>query len=177
MIADENYPTQYESWFTLKDGREVFIRPILQTDENLIVDLFKKLSPHSIYLRFLGQLHDLPRDLLYQFTHINYHSDFALAGIIKEENQDAIVGTARYAYSSPDNHTELAVTVRDDWQHFGLGKSLLQRIVAIGKEHGIYCFGGMINPQNKIMMQMLAELGYKVEYSLRNGVFQVMIFV
>ncbi len=177
MMPNENCLTQYDSWLTLKDGRKVFIRPIQQKDENLIIDLFKRLSPHSIYLRFLGQLNNLPKELLYQFTHINYNSDFALAGIIKEDGKDAIVGTSRYAYSSTDNVTELAVTVRDDWQHFGLGKLLLKRIVEIGKEHGIYRFGGMIEPRNKIIKQILLDLGYKVKYSLKEGAFQVEIFV
>lgn len=177
MTSNDNYPTQYESRLTLKNEREIFLRPIRETDGPLIVDLFNKLSAHSIYLRFLRRLESLPEDLLYQFTHINYDSEFALAGIIEEDNQDAIIAIARYAYTPHDQITDLAVAVRDDWQHFGLGKSLLKKIIEIGKEHGIYRFGGMIDPQNKIIRRILLELGYQVNYTLKNGFYQVEILV
>lgn len=97
------------------------VRFHVTTDEHFIVDLFKKLSAHSINLRFLRRLDTLPKDMLYRFTHINYSSQFALAGIIEEDGGDTIIAIARYTYSQQDNLAELAVAVRDDWQHVGLG--------------------------------------------------------
>jgi GNAT superfamily N-acetyltransferase len=173
----EGYLPHYESWLTLKNGREVFLRPILQTDGHLIVDLFNKISPQSRYLRFLRHLHTLPEDMIYHFTHINYDSEFAIVGVIKEDGKDAIIAVGRYAHDQHEDLTDLAVAVRDDWQHFGLGKSLLAKIIAIGKEHGIYRFESMMDPQNNIIRQTLLELGYEVKYSLRSGFFQVEIVV
>jgi len=49
---DSVYPAQYEQRLTLKNGKEIFVRPIIQTDEAPIVDLLNKLSADSIYLRF-----------------------------------------------------------------------------------------------------------------------------
>lgn len=115
--------------------------------------------------------------MLYRFTHIDYSSEFALVGIIKEEGKDAIIAVARYAHTPHDILPDLAIAVRDDWHHFGLGKSLLKKLVEIGKEHGIYRFGGMIDPQNKIILQVLSELGYTVKRSMKNGFFQVEILV
>ncbi|MEL7565898.1 MAG: GNAT family N-acetyltransferase [Dehalobacterium sp.] len=171
------YPTEYESWLTLKKGGKVFCRPILPTDGNLVVDLFNRLSPNSRYLRFLRHLHTFPQDMLYRFTHVNYSSEFALISMIKENGNDAIIAIARYAHSTEDNLTDLAVVVRDDWQNLGLGKSLLKRVVDIGKEHGIYRFGSMIEPQNKKIRQILSELGYTMKYSLKSGVYEVEILV
>ena len=176
-LKSSNYPTQYESWLTLKDGNKIFIRPIKQTDEHLVTDLFKRLSARSIYLRFLTRLGDLPEGMLYQFTHVNYSSEFALVGISKEDGRDAIIVIARYANSPKDNITELAVAVRDDWQHLGLGKTLLKKIVDIGKENGIYRYSGMMDTENKVIIKILLELGYKVKYSLRGGFYEVEILV
>jgi len=177
MSFNNNYPTQYESWLTLKNGSTVFLRPILHSDEHLVIDLFKRLSPDSVYMRFLRHLHSLPEDMVYQFTHINYSSEFALVAIIEEDEKGKIIAIARYTYSPNDNITDLAIAVRDDWQHLGLGKPLLKKIIQIGKEHGIFRFGGMIAPQNRIIRQILLELGYKVNYSMRSGFFQVEILV
>lgn len=177
MDSFEKSPTQYESRAMLKNGEEVVIRPVWPTDEQLIVDFFNRLSPHSINLRFLRRLDVLPRELLHRFTHVDYNHEFALAGIVEEEGKHAIIATARYLYMPEDNLTELAVAVRDDWQHYGLGKLILQNVVEIGKENGISRFGGMIDPQNKIIMKILTDLGYEVKYFFRSGVFQVEIRV
>lgn len=175
-LTDE-YPTPYKSFLTLKNSREILLRPIMPTDDRLVIDFFEKLSPETLYLRFLNQVRVLPKDLLHQLIHINYKSEFALVGIIKEGGKDAIVAIARYAYSSHYNITDLAVAVRDDWQHLGIGKPLLKKVVDFGRENGISCFDGIIHPENRVIMRILTELGYQVKYFSNNGLFQVKIFV
>ena len=133
QIFNKGYPAQYEGWLTLKNGKTVFIRPILQTDERLIVDLFNKLHDDSIYLRFLTPLNALPKDLLFRSTHIDYNKNFALAAVIREDGKDAIIAVGRYGYDPKDNVTDFAIVVRDDWQHNGLGKSLLGEILPLAR--------------------------------------------
>lgn len=175
--SDQDYPVQYESRLTLRNGREVFLRPTLPTDAHLVVDLFNRLSPESLQFRMLRRLQALPEELLYHLTHVNYDSEFALVAVVEEKGKAVMIAASRYAYDPDDHMTDLAIVVRDDWQHLGLGKSLLSKIVAIGKEHGIARFGGMMDPRNSIIRQTLADLGYDVKYSLRSGFFQVEIFV
>lgn len=95
---NEIYPAQYEGRLMLKNGKEVFIRPLLQTDKSLILDLFSRLGIDSIYLRFLTYLKSLPEDLLFQLTHINYKSQFAFVTVIHEDGKDSIIAVARYCY-------------------------------------------------------------------------------
>lgn len=174
---NEDYPAQYESRLSLKNGREVFLRPILKTDEPLLVDLLNKLSPDALYLRFLRPVKALPEDLLYQFTHINYTTNFALVALIQEDSRDTLIAVARYGYDSEDHVTDFAIVVRDDWQHYGLGKSLLAGIFAIGKEHGINSFTSLIDSTNNIIKQIIRELGYKVMYSRKGAFTRVEVFV
>jgi RimJ/RimL family protein N-acetyltransferase len=171
----EGYPPRYESRLMLKDGREVLLRPVLPNDERLLVDLFNKISPQTRYLRFLRHLHALPEDVLHHFTHVNYDSEFALVGVIEEDGSDAIIAVGRYAHDPDEGLADLGVTVRDDWQHGGLGKPLLQKVIEIGKEHGICRFGSTLDPENTIIRQILQELGYEVTYFLRSGLLQVKI--
>ncbi len=172
-ICHEDYPVEYESRLTLKNGREVFLRPILQTDEHLIVDLLNKLSADSIYLRFLRPLNSLPEELLFQLTHINYKSNFALVAVIQEDGKDSIIAVARYGYDPQEKVTDFAIVVRDDWQHCGLGKFLLSTLFAIGRKHGIFRFVSFVDSTNHIIKQLLRKLGYSVKYSYRKGSTQV----
>lgn len=174
---NEGYPVKYEQRLTLKNGKEVFLRPIMQTDEHLIVDLLNKLSPDAVYLRFLRPVTVLPDNLLFQLTHINYTGNFALTAVIEEEGKDALIAVARYGYD-PENHiTDFAIVVRDDWQSRGLGKYMLAKILAIGREQGISRFESIIDSNNTVMKHLLRELGYPVKYDYQGGATRVEIFV
>ncbi len=166
---NEAYPAEYESRLTLKDGREVFLRPIVQTDEYLLVDLLNKLSHDSVYLRFLRPVNALPEEMLFQLTHINYESNFALAAVIEEGGKESIIAVVRYGYDPREKVTDFAIVVRDDWQHQGLGKFLITKIFAIGREHGITRCESIINSTNTVMKQLLRTLGLTVKYSYKNG--------
>lgn len=171
------YPVQYETRFTLNDGREVLLRPILQTDEYLIVDLLNKLSPDAIYLRFLRPVSSLPEEFLHQLTHINYTANFALAAAIEEDGRPTLIAVARYGYDPDERLTDFAIVVRDDWQRSGLGKFMLGRLFAIGREHGVTRFVSVIDSTNRAMKQILRELGYTVKYSYKGSATQVEVSI
>jgi RimJ/RimL family protein N-acetyltransferase len=171
------YPSQHESRVALENGAEVFIRPVRDTDGVLILDLFGRISPRSLYQRFLSKPDTLPDDLLYHLTHIDYDTAFALAGVVREKGRDVLIAVARYARDPQDDTTDLAIAVRDDWQNLGLGKALLTKLVAIGKERGIPRFVSMMDPQNYIIRQALKKLGYTIKYSSRSGFYEVEIIV
>jgi RimJ/RimL family protein N-acetyltransferase len=176
-ILSEGYPPQYESRLTLKDGREVFLRPILWTDGHFLVELFNKISPDSLYFRFLRRIHSLPEDMIHRFTHVNYDSEFALVAVIEEDGKDAVIAVVRYGYNPDDGHTDFGIAIRDDWQHLGLGKSLMGRIIDIGRDHGIRSFWSIIDAQNNVMRRLLSGLGHEVKYSPQCGFLQVEILV
>ncbi len=168
-VMNEVYPSKYESWTRLKNGREVFLRPVLETDGGLLTALFNRLSSQSIYFRFLNPLTGLSESLLYSLTHVDYSADFALLALVREGGKDSVIGVGRYGFSSEDNFTELAVAVSDDWQNLGLGGILLSRVVAIGRECGISRFVSLISSQNHVIKRVLEGLGCRIQYTSRGG--------
>jgi acetyltransferase len=176
-VASHSYPSQYESKITIRNGINVFIRPILPTDECLLVDLFYRLSSGSLYLRFLQPMNHLSDDMLFQLTHIDYQKNFALVALTRERGKDCLIAVARYGYDPEDKITDFAITVRDDWQHNGLGKELLMKIFAIGREHHIFRFVSIIDSTNHAIKHILRRIGYTVQYSYRKGCTQVEVLV
>ncbi len=166
---------QYEELLKLKNGEELFLRPIKNSDRELLMDLFNRMSPQSVSLRFLRRLNTLPENIINQLLTIDYHSNFALVAVAKENEKKAIISVARYGYEPDERATDLAVAVRDDWQQAGLGRIMLSKVVDIAKEHGIAQFTGMMDPKNYVIQRLLTKLGYKVKYSMDSGFYRVEI--
>ena len=175
IMSEEKHLCQYESRLLLKNGEVVLVRPVVPSDAPLLVDMFNKMTPRSRYLRFMTNIPELPENLLHQFTYLDYHASFAIACLVESEGQSEIIAVARYSHDPAEQIADLGVAVRDDWQHLGIGKSLLSKIIMIGKEHGISRFGSMMDPQNDIMKKTLCELDFQVKYFFREGSYQVEI--
>lgn len=176
-MIDERYPIRYEEHVMVKNGKSIFIRPLLQTDEHLIPNLFARLGRDSIYSRFLTYLKSLPDDLLFQLTHINYREQFALVALTREDGNETLIAVARYNHDPERKMADFAIVVRDDWQNCGLGTTLLLKLFAIGREQGINRFVSMIDTENRVMKHLLRKIGYPVKYSYTTGYTQVEIFV
>jgi acetyltransferase len=162
--TDHPYPKEFEEWVTLKDGSAVFLRPVKPSDGPLILDLFQKLSPQTIYFRFLTHLDRLKPEFLKQLVEIDYKTHFALAAVTKDEDREVIVGTCRYIATGNTDHAELTAILRDDWQRKGLGRIMATRVVAIARSKGIASIEISFDSRNEGMKRLFASLGYPVQY-------------
>lgn len=172
-IQGEKDFSRYTYQVSLQNGIEVCLRTLSDTDGPRILDMWSKLSPQTIYYRYLRHLEALPESVLHELTHFNYETGFALAATVMEEGSEAIVGIARFSYEPDERLYDFAVAVRDDLQNQGLGKAMVGRLFDIGRERGITRFVTMIAPQNNAMRRTLQSLRYKVKYITRGGYFQV----
>src|SRR3954447_19535102 len=93
----------------------VRIRPIRPTDDALLADGFARLSDESHRLRFLSPKHELSRDELRYFTHVDHHDHEALVAVTRFGGRG--LGVARYVRHRDDpTSADVAVTVVDKWQ-------------------------------------------------------------
>jgi acetyltransferase len=160
--VDHQYPVEYEEWITLKNGYRVFLRPIKPTDGPLILDIFQKLSPQTIYFRFLTNLDKLQPELLEHLVKIDYQTHFTLVAVIEKNGIESIIGTCRYITATKTDHAELTVVLRDDWQRRGLGRIMASRIVNIARSKGIASIEISFDYRNEGMKRLFTSLGYPV---------------
>ncbi|HZO76601.1 MAG TPA: GNAT family N-acetyltransferase [Solirubrobacteraceae bacterium] len=143
---------------TLTDGREARLRPLRCGDRERIVAAFDRLSEESRYRRFFAPLHQLSDRSLEYLTDID-HSDHE-AIIALDPGTDELIGVARYVRGEPHgDRAEAAVVVADDWQHVGLGRALLERLVARARAEGISRFTAIVQADNRRALELLAEIG------------------
>jgi len=160
------YPAQYESRFTLKDGTEIHVRPIRADDIDHMAKLFEKFSPETIYFRFFSAMRSMPIDRLKQFCDIDYENQMALVAYIVENGGESLLGVARYVViPEQPGAAEFAVVVADAWQNRTIGTNLLQRLVDVAKKQGIQTFVGLVMDENRKALGMIRNSGYKFKES------------
>ncbi|MGB7861161.1 MAG: GNAT family N-acetyltransferase [Acidimicrobiia bacterium] len=135
----------------LDDGAEVILSPLLFEDRKLIEAGFAQLSERSRYTRF-GQgraaLSDSELDYLANVD----QTDHVAWGVSVDGSG---VGVGRYIVSRADRCAEVAVTVVDEYQGRGIGRLLLETLVATARHDGVeeFCFD--VVPDNAIVRHML----------------------
>jgi GNAT superfamily N-acetyltransferase len=147
------YPKQYETRLTMKDGRELFLRPVLPTDTGLVKDFYDSLSERTKYLRFFIPKKEARSDRVQKFATVDYEKSMVIVALYR----DAIVGAARYDWDDTERCLELAETVRDEWQGKGLGTDLFRYIVKIAKENGYAEMTALILDENKNAFNILKK--------------------
>jgi acyl-CoA hydrolase/GNAT superfamily N-acetyltransferase len=169
------YPAQYESTAKVKDGSQVFIRPIRPDDEPLMKEMFYSFSERTRYLRFHGAMKALPHNRLQVFCNVDYEEEMALIGLTGEPGDEDVVAVGRYLHDAAESSAEVAFTVRDDWQNKGLGTALFDRLVEIGREKGIKVFHAEVLPENVPMLNVFHHSNCRVTTSTEGGIVHVTI--
>ena len=117
----------------LRDGSSVPVRPLQADDGERLRRLFFRLSPLSVYRRFMSPL-PAPSDAgISRLLDVDHRDREALAAL----DGDEIMAVARYARRPGTQVAEIAIVVADDWQHRGLGQRLLEQLAELARRRGI----------------------------------------
>lgn len=172
------YPAEWVEQVHLKDGVLVNIRPILPVDWTLLQEGFTRLSPQSIYYRFLESARQLSDEQAHRLANLDYQDRMALVAVIEEQGIERLVGVARYAFSPEHGPgaAETAVVVRDDYHGRGLGTLLYERLIRYARQHGVMTFIGAIHQSNSVVMKFIRKSGLPFEREMiEPGTFLVKI--
>jgi GNAT superfamily N-acetyltransferase len=160
-----------ESEFTLKDGTVVHIRPIRPEDDHALIEIFKHLSPQTVYQRFFQALPELSPGMARYLSNVNYTNRMAL---VAEAGGQAI-GVGRYERTGDPEVADLGLVVLDEWQNLGLGRILLQEILKAGKSNGIRRFRADVLAENRRMLRLLAQESEILERKTEAGVASLLL--
>lgn len=155
-----NALAQAEADVVLLDGRSVHLRPIRETDADLLQAFHAGLSDRTIYFRYFAPKRELSKADLVYLTTVDYQDRFAFIALDRED----IVGVGRYDVVPGRNPktAEIAFVIADDMQGRGLGSILLEHLAAVARERGVQRFEAEVLRVNQAMLATFTSAGYQV---------------
>jgi GNAT superfamily N-acetyltransferase len=166
------YPVELETRRTAKSGLEFILRPVKINDEPLLKDFFYDLSDETRYKRFLSRREDMPHEMLQNlFVAIDYTKQMVILATIIQEGSEDVIGVGQYTVLEGTLTAQVALVVRDDYHHKGLGTELLSYLAYIAKKQGLVGFTAEILPDNKHVIYLLENVGRVVEKKFTAGVY------
>jgi L-amino acid N-acyltransferase YncA len=86
--------------------------------------------------------------------------DMAYVATVPVANGEQQIGLCRYAGARPAEGAEISVAVADAWQHQGLGKALLRRLIEHARAHGVRRLYSMDAASNQAMRRLAHDVGF-----------------
>ena len=167
------YPEELERYDTLRDGTEIFFRPVKPTDEPALSEMLYSLSRESVQTRYFAHTMTFPHRDVQQLTNIDYRQDISIVGSVPGTSGEQIVAIAQYFLDPRTQAAEVAFIVQDEWQQKGMGTFLLDYVTQIAKQRGVKRFYAKVLPANKPMLAIFHNSGYKVNTEFDGEVYSI----
>lgn len=152
----------------LRDGREVTLRAIAESDAPAISRAFEQLSPDSRYHRFMQHKKQLNPDALERGVRRRPGEDFAFVAAVPGAAGAGgveIVGAAQYVPSGDGDPgvCEFAITLAEGWRGTGLATQLMRSLLRRARYDGYAEMEGLVLATNAPMLALARKLGFSVQ--------------
>jgi len=139
-------------------GEVVVVRPVRPRDGPSLTQMVERSAPEDVRLRFRSGLRTLPHGWPERLSQIDYDREMAL---VAEAPDGSILGVARLVGDPEGDTAEFALMVRSDRQDHGLGRLLLDALLAHAQARGIREIWGDVARENARMLTMAAAFGFE----------------
>jgi acetyltransferase len=159
-FAVRPYPKQWERTIHLRDGREVFIRPVRPEDEALFFAFVERVHAEDLRLRFFAPIREFTHAFMARLVQIDYARAIAFVAI--DASTGDMMGVVRLHADANHQSGEYAILLRSDLKGLGLGWELMQLMLAWARTEGLRTVEGQVLRENHTMLDMAGKLGFEV---------------
>jgi GNAT superfamily N-acetyltransferase len=160
-------------------GAAVVLRAAVPTDLTLVTDLLRRLSDDSWYLRYLSPrpraanaVHNEAQRLVRDQTWLHT----TLIAMVEHQGREDAVAVAELRRDPlMPNVGDVAIAVRDDVQHNGIGSLLFQRLMQLARLTGIAALRAELFAGNHRAKRLLRSVTFPHTTTLQDGVLQLFV--
>jgi acetyltransferase len=141
------------------------LRPLRREDVDIEAAFLSGLSPESRHNRLLGGLIKITREYLERLTTVDFSRDMALAAALMLEDREVLIGVARYVLEADGRACEFALVIADAWQGRGIGRRMMEKLIAAARGRGLGRIYGDVLSTNRSMLDFCRKLGFELHRS------------
>jgi acetyltransferase len=154
------YPSELSTRYTAK-GQTFVMRPIRPEDADAHTAMLARFSAEDMRYRFFSAMRTLPVEQVTRMTDVDYKREMAIIAV--RETTKETVGVARLVCDDTDGKSaEFAVVVEPAAKGLGLGRALMNAIIAWGRTRGVVEITGQILADNAPMLAFIKHLGFVI---------------
>lgn len=160
-LAIRPYPMGWEREAPVRGGAgTITIRPIRPQDERLYPEFLSRVTMADVRRRFFAAFSNFDHDQIARFTQLDYTR--AMAFVALDPADGALLGVARL-HADPDHvAAEFAVLVRSDRQGEGIGRALMDHLIAYARDDGLGELYGSVLASNREMLRFCQAFGFSL---------------
>ena len=144
----------------LPDGRTATLRPIRADDFALESAFLDTLSMETSYSRLFSTRHPSAEEIR-RWTDIDPAREVAFVVIARDAHgAEAMLAVGRAVRDDDGPDAEFALLVGDDAKRLGLGRRLLETLIATARERGVPRLYGTTLSTNVAMLALAHRLGF-----------------
>jgi len=167
-----SYPKEWEKRVKLKNGLEVFLRPELSEDTDLLWEMFSTLSKSSLD----NLIPPFTRERIESWTReIDYSKNLPILALIREGERERIIGSATLSFHTQEIYLhkgDVGIAVHDDYQNLGLGTAMVKHLLEIAKAKPLKKVSLRVKADNNRAIHVYERCGFKIEAKLEKERFQ-----
>jgi len=144
---------------TTHTGFRFEVRRARLDDEPIVAEFFTHVTSEDLRFRFLGAVREVSHERLVAMTrsddpHIHNFLAFSTDGML--------ISVATLASDPADRRGEVAICIRQDRKHLGVGWEFLGYIARYAEEHGIETIESIESRQNRAAIEVERDMGFTV---------------
>jgi acetyltransferase len=161
-MAIHPYPSALEARWELPGDAVATVRPIRPEDAAMEASFVRNLSDHARHFRFMVGFKELPREMLFRFTQIDYDRELALVVLVNQGGAEVEIAVARYVMTPDMRSATIAIVVADEWQGKGIGTRLFGMLIDAARGRGIERLEGEMLAENSAVRALVTRFGFTI---------------
>lgn len=143
-----------------RSGVKLNIRPVSPDDEQRLLEFFQEVSPEDLRYRFLTAVPQVRANLVRGLIDVDHSCTEHFLAF--DAATDTLVATAMVAAEPTLARAEVAIVVRADHKHLGVGWTLLEHMADYAAARGIKRLESIESWANREAITLEREAGFTV---------------
>lgn len=147
------------STITTRTGFHFEVRPARPDDEPTLAEFFTHVTPDDLRFRFLGGVKEVSHERLVAMTRSD---DPQTHNFLAFSTDGILIAVAMLASDAADRNGEVAICIRSDRKHLGVGWELLGYIAHYAEELGLDAIESIESRENRAAIDVERNMGFTV---------------